>query len=97
MLGLVVFGISTCTLRFGAVLSRFVFRAGWVLLCCSACGVLGAVVLAGLAGPSLYVVLLDSPTVVYCWQVLGPGIWVTAGVLLVLGDVLLDSAGRFIR
>ena len=33
-------------LRFGVVLSRFVFRAGWVLLCCSACGVLETVVLA---------------------------------------------------
>ena len=64
VLGLVVFGISTCTLRFGAGLNLFVFRAGWGLLFCSACGVLGVVVLAGLAGPSQYVGLLDSPTVV---------------------------------
>ena len=98
VLGLVVFVISACTLRFGAVLNLF-FRAGWVLLCCSACGVSEAVVLAGLAGRSLYAGLLDSSTVVHCWQVIDRGIWVTAGVLLVLGwtcfwtlpDVLLGN------
>ena len=95
VLGLVVFGISTYTPRFGAVLSWFVFRAGWVLLCCSACGVLGAVVLAGLAGPSLYGVLLYSPTVVYCWQVFSLGIWVTAGVLLVLGGCVAGLCRTF--